>query len=96
MIYSNRYEVDILLREILDKMLLDHKKQLKLHYILSQPPENWPCFSGRVNCDLISKLVPKGDSYSYALICGPPGFVDQSCIPSLLLHGFDESRIVQF
>ncbi|KAF4949072.1 hypothetical protein FGADI_9146 [Fusarium gaditjirri] len=46
LIYANRTEQDILLREELDRFARRYPKNLKMYYMLDQPPENWKFGSG--------------------------------------------------
>lgn len=97
MVFANRYEIDILLREELDEFARQHPEQLQLHYLLSRPSEQWTQFKGHVNAALVSEVFPSGaDQKVFALLCGPPGFIEEACVPSLRSHGYELDRIVQF
>mmetsp|Transcript_21593 Transcript_21593/g.30942 ORF Transcript_21593/g.30942 Transcript_21593/m.30942 type:complete len:240 (+) Transcript_21593:2155-2874(+) len=100
LLFANRYEEDILLRSELDAFARDHPGQLTLHYLLSRPLETWKHFRGHVTKPLIKEILPAigngGKVGKFALLCGPPGFIDEACIPALLAHGFEPEHIVQF
>eukprot|EP01036_Dinobryon_divergens_P027779 gene27779-36606_t len=96
MIYANRYEVDILLREELDSLALSHPDQFSLHYVLSRPGDSWAHFKGHVSASLVGQVCPRGDELTYALLCGPPGFIDEACVPALRAHDYDAQHVVQF
>ena len=97
MIYSNRNDVDILLRPELDALLLAHPKRLKIHYTLTNVPNDnsWPHLGGRVNADMIRKYLPSGAADTFALMCGPPGLLDV-CTSALLNFGYSKKNCVYF
>jgi cytochrome-b5 reductase len=45
LLYANKTEEDIVLR----KELETQGNRIKLHYILDNPPNNWPYFKGHIN-----------------------------------------------
>ncbi|KAF5560703.1 NADH cytb-reductase [Fusarium napiforme] len=48
LIYANRTEQDILLREELDRFARRYPKNFKVYYMLDQPPPNWDFGSGMI------------------------------------------------
>ncbi|ORY63879.1 nitrate reductase [Pseudomassariella vexata] len=76
LIYANRTEEDILLRQEIEAFARRYPKNLKLHYLLDQPPENWAYGSGFVTKDLMAERFPKPNGKEATImICGPPGMV---------------------
>ncbi|KAF3034389.1 hypothetical protein E8E12_002902 [Didymella heteroderae] len=57
LLYANKTEVDILLKEELDKFA-EKYDQFKVQYVLSNPPETWHGGKGRVNKEMIEKFLP--------------------------------------
>lgn len=101
MLFANRYEEDILLHEELDAFHRGHPQQLSLHYLLSRPTESWTQYKGHVNEAIVKEIFARGDILEdgllpYALLCGPPGFIDEGCIPALKALGYTDDRIVKF
>ncbi|GMH33879.1 hypothetical protein BSKO_01713 [Bryopsis sp. KO-2023] len=73
LVYQNRYEKDILLRDEIDAMARKHSNQFRVCYVLSQPPSGWVGFSGRINADMLAQQLPPAHlSGSYVMVCGPP------------------------
>lgn len=96
-LYSNRHEVDILLKKELDELIAKYPVRLTMHYTLSSPPPeaDWKHLTGRVDDSMIRQTLPKGSSTTFALMCGPPGLLDV-CTASLATYGYDKDHIVYF
>lgn len=74
-IYTNKTEKDILLREKFDDLAQKKPEQFKIVYGLDQAPPNWPGFEGFLTTDIAKKLLPdpkRGDKV-HVFVCGPPG-----------------------
>lgn len=77
LIYANRTEGDILLREELEKFARRYPLNLKVHYLLDNPPENWTYGVGFVTKDLMAEKFPDPQADgSKVMLCGPPGMVN--------------------
>ena len=73
LIYANKTEEDILLRENLES--LAKAGLLKLYYTLDNPPKNWAYGSGFITQNMLEKnLPPPADSF--ACYCGPLPMTD--------------------
>ncbi|KAI5206947.1 hypothetical protein AUEXF2481DRAFT_42345 [Aureobasidium subglaciale EXF-2481] len=77
LVYANRTEDDILLRAELDAWAKAYPKNLKVHYMLDNPPEGWLYGSGFVTKDILEQYMPapSNDGSSKILLCGPPGMI---------------------
>ncbi|KAL5586818.1 hypothetical protein FOBRF1_016688 [Fusarium oxysporum] len=78
LIYANRTEQDILLREELDRFARRYPKNFKVYYMLDQPPANWKFGSGYVTRELMKEKLPSPSVDSKVFLCGPPGMVNAS------------------
>lgn len=78
LIYANRSEGDILLREELDKFARRYPKNFKVWYMLDQPPTDWKFGSGYVTKDLMQEKLPAAGVDTKVMLCGPPGMVNAS------------------
>lgn len=77
LIYANRSEGDILLREELETFARRYPNNLKLHYLLDNPPEGWQYGSGFVTKELMAERFPNPrDDGVKVMLCGPPGMVN--------------------
>ncbi|KAF3766494.1 hypothetical protein M406DRAFT_37509 [Cryphonectria parasitica EP155] len=77
LIYANRTEGDILLREELETFARRYPNNLKIHYLLDSPPENWTYGTGFVTKELMAERFPSPqEEGSKVLLCGPPGMVN--------------------
>lgn len=99
MIYANRTEEDILLKDALDALRQEHSDRFSLHYMLSRPkqPDNWDGLKGHINCDIVQSLIPRAAVHQYAMICGPSGFLTSSTA-ALVAHGYslENDTIISF
>lgn len=75
LIYSNKTEKDILLRERFDKIAQESPEQFKVVYGLDKAPANWPGFSGYLTPEIARQHLPdpKRGEKIHLFVCGPPG-----------------------
>lgn len=74
LIYANVTFEDILLKEDIDEIAKKHN-QIKVYYVLNNPPEDWKEGVGFVSKDMIQTFMPPPESNTKLLICGPPPMV---------------------
>lgn len=76
LVYANRTEEDILLRAELEAFARRYPKNLKIHYMLDQPPATgWAYGTGFVNKDVLAERMPAPAADTKVMLCGPPGMV---------------------
>ncbi|OPB44460.1 hypothetical protein A0O28_0027790 [Trichoderma guizhouense] len=76
LIYANRTEQDILLREELDAFARRYPKIFKVYYVLENHSSEWKFGSGYVTKDMMAEMFPSSsEEGSKVMICGPPGMV---------------------
>ena len=87
LLYANKTEEDILLRQELDAFA-EQYEQFSVHYVLGSPPNGWKGESGRVNKDMMEKYLPgpAGDD-SKVLVCGPDPMM-KAMVEALQQRGF--------
>ncbi|OIW32476.1 putative cytochrome b5 reductase [Coniochaeta ligniaria NRRL 30616] len=78
LIYANRTEDDILLRQELDTFAKRYPKNFKVYYMLDHPPADWAFGSGFVTQDIMAERLPAPGVDSKIMVCGPPGMVNAS------------------
>ena len=67
-----------------------------MHYVVSKPTESWTGGHGRITEALMrEKLFPSGPE-TLGLMCGPPGLLDNVCVPGLRAMGYSKERMVIF
>ncbi|KAJ5118487.1 Cytochrome b5 [Penicillium atrosanguineum] len=76
LIYANRSESDILLREELETFARRYPKNFKLWYMLDSAPEGWTYGSGYVDQTVLSEHLPAHSPDTKIFLCGPPGMVN--------------------
>ncbi|KAE8148614.1 hypothetical protein BDV25DRAFT_157960 [Aspergillus avenaceus] len=87
LIYANRTEADILLREELDTLAHKYPKNFKVWYMLDTAPEGWSYGTGFVNETVLSDKLTGPSRESKVLLCGPPGMM-QATKKTLVSMGF--------
>ncbi|KAH8649315.1 hypothetical protein BX600DRAFT_112604 [Xylariales sp. PMI_506] len=89
LIYANRTEQDILLREELERMARQYPKNLKIWYMLDQPPASgWAYGAGFVTRDIMAEKLPSASADTKVMLCGPPGMI-KAAKESLVGLGFE-------
>eukprot|EP00958_Prasinococcus_capsulatus_P024321 scaffold3768_cov376-Prasinococcus_capsulatus_cf.AAC.36 len=94
LIYANKSETDILVREDIDKFA--QKQNINRWYTVDNATPGWKFSSGYVNYDMIKKRCAPASATSIALLCGPPGFCKYACQANLEKLGYDENTIKNF
>ena len=72
----NRHEADILMRDELDRLSIEHFQRFTLTYTLTQPPSDWAGSWGRGDAALAREALPPPGADTLVLVCGTDGFVD--------------------
>ncbi|KAI1498748.1 cytochrome B5 [Biscogniauxia marginata] len=93
LIYANRSEGDIVLRKELEAFARWYPKNLRLHYLLETPPEDWAYGTGRVTKEVMEEMFPPPDTDSKVMVCGPPGMVT-AAKNSLVELGFEKPGLM--
>lgn len=77
LVYANRAEGDILLRAELEAFARRYPANLRLHYLLDNPPEGWAYGTGFVTKALMADKFPDPREEGVkVMLCGPPGMVN--------------------
>jgi cytochrome-b5 reductase len=78
LIFANRSEDDILLRDELQTFARRYPKNLKLWFMLDNAPPNWAYGSGFVTADVMREKLPAPGPETKFMLCGPPGMINAS------------------
>lgn len=92
LVYANRTEDDILLREELDRLAREYPNRLKVWYVVSRVKrveEEWRYSVGRINESILREHVPAGGPDTVGLICGPPQMIKAAVLPNLEKMNYD-------
>lgn len=93
LVYANRTEQDILLREKLDDWA--NKGKLVVYYTLDLPPDGWKYGAGFISLDMLKKYMPPVSSDTLVCHCGPP-LMNKLVRDHLLSIGFDSNQVFKF
>ncbi|KAJ4834618.1 hypothetical protein Tsubulata_014935 [Turnera subulata] len=88
-VYANRTEDDILLREELDSWAKEHER-LKVWYVVQESvKEGWQYSVGFITENILREHVPEGSDDTLALACGPPPMIQFAVQPNLEKMNYD-------
>ncbi|KAI4834193.1 hypothetical protein E4T44_08991 [Aureobasidium sp. EXF-8845] len=76
LVYANRSEADIMMRQKLETFAKESNGQFKVHFMLDHPSDGWTGGRGYVNVDVLEKYMPPIASDTKILLCGPPPMVN--------------------
>ncbi|KAK3123632.1 hypothetical protein QOZ80_8AG0633870 [Eleusine coracana subsp. coracana] len=100
LVYANRTEDDILLRDELDRWAKEYPDRLKVWYVIDQvkrPEDGWKYSVGFVTEAILRENVPEGGDDTLALACGPPPMIQFAIKPNLEKLKYDlESSFIAF
>jgi len=72
-VYANLSEKDILLKDQLDQLALNHRDRFKIHYTIDKAvTKTWKHDVGFVSQDMLKKYLPPPSDDSLIMVCGPP------------------------
>lgn len=89
LVYANRTEDDILLREELDSWAKEHERLKVWHVIQESIKEGWQYSVGFVTESILREHVPEGSDDTLALACGPPPMIQFAVQPNLEKMNYD-------
>ncbi|KIM37539.1 hypothetical protein M413DRAFT_13248 [Hebeloma cylindrosporum] len=91
----NRYLDDILCREELDRLALEHGPHFKLHYSLTGKPlpDDWPYSTGRITDEMLVSHLPVPGTDALVCVCGPPQ-MEESVKAALKRTGWEPPKQV--
>lgn len=88
-IYANRTEDDILLRDELDEWAKKHER-FKVWYVVQESvSEGWQYSTGFITEDILREHIPRGSPDTLALTCGPPPMIQFAVQPNLEKMKYD-------
>lgn len=88
-VYANRTEDDILLREELDAWASKHER-VKVWYVVEKAiKEGWKYSTGFITESIMREHVPMGSDEALALTCGPPPMIQFAVQPNLEKMNYD-------
>lgn len=107
MVYGNKAQKDILLKELLDKWSADYPTRLKVVHVLSDAADDstWTGPKGFITKELLAEQCPPASEDHMVMVCGPPPMYTALCGPrdkpeeltgALSEMGFTASQVFKF
>ncbi|GER49225.1 nitrate reductase [Striga asiatica] len=89
-VYANRTEDDILLRDELDSWARRYPDRVKVWYVVQESVrDGWEYSVGFVTEEILREHIPAAGDETLVLVCGPPAMMQFAVNPSLEKMGFD-------
>ncbi|CAN0362669.1 unnamed protein product [Ascophyllum nodosum] len=82
LIFANKSEDDILLRDMIEKLAAENPS-FKFHYTLDKAPQGWKHSQGFITTEMVSAHMPAPGPDTLILMCGPPPMLKFACSPAL-------------
>ncbi|XP_041833178.1 NADH-cytochrome b5 reductase 3 [Melanotaenia boesemani] len=92
LLFANQTDKDILLREELEEIQVNHPDRFKLWFTVDRAPENWEFSEGFISEDMVREHLPIPSDDTLILMCGPPPMIQFACNPNLDKVGHSNSR----
>ncbi|KAK3030292.1 hypothetical protein RJ639_038385 [Escallonia herrerae] len=89
-VYANRTEDDILLKDELDAWAEKYKDRVKVWYVVGEAlREGWKYSVGFITESIMREHLPESSADTLALACGPPPMIQFAVNPNLEKMGYD-------
>ncbi|KAG6550915.1 hypothetical protein Mapa_007530 [Marchantia paleacea] len=95
LIYCNRSEADIMLKDELDEWQEKHSNFRVWYTVTGQVREGWKYGTGRMSEKMMAEHLPPSASDTYAFICGPPT-LENTSYDTLERLGYDRKSCFSF
>ncbi|KAL0349645.1 UNVERIFIED_CONTAM: Nitrate reductase [NADH] [Sesamum radiatum] len=90
LVYANRTEDDILLKDELDAWAEKYPDKVKVWYVIQESiKEGWKYSLGFVTESVMREHIPESSETTLALACGPPPMLQFAVNPNLEKMGYD-------
>ena len=75
LIYSSRAASDVIARETLEAWASTHASRFRVHFTVTREPPSsaWTGARGRIDRQLLQRVLPPPSENPLVFICGPPG-----------------------
>lgn len=94
LVYGNKTEDDILVRDELEKAA-SSSSRFVLYYTLDFPPPNWKGRTGFITSRMIEECLPSPSLKPLIFLCGPP-IMESSCKSILQEMGYEKGSFMSF
>ncbi|KAG4954646.1 hypothetical protein JHK87_040240 [Glycine soja] len=88
-VYANKTEDDILLKEEMDVWTKKHSDRFKVWYVVETAREGWEYSVGFITESIMREHLPETSTDALALTCGPPPMIQFAVQPNLEKMGYD-------
>jgi len=96
LLFANKKEDDIILRDKLENRQEEFSHQYKFFYTLDEPSDNWSGYKGFINSDMITETMPAPSDDTLILLCGPPKMISEAVKPTLEQLNYSKDSIFTF
>ncbi|KAK3907454.1 NADH-cytochrome b5 reductase 2 [Frankliniella fusca] len=96
LLFANKSEEDIMLRDQLDELAARHPDQFKVWYTVDKAPQGWKYSEGFINADMIKGHLSPPSPDTFVFMCGPKPMIEKACKPALEALGYPTERVHKF
>ena len=96
LLFANKEERDIILRDKLENPDRDFSDRFKVHYTLDKAEDGWSGFMGFIDEEMIINTMPQPRDDTLILLCGPPKMNSEAVKPALEALGYTADMIFNF
>ncbi|KAG8389719.1 hypothetical protein BUALT_Bualt01G0008000 [Buddleja alternifolia] len=90
LVYANRTENDVLLKDELDRWAAENSDRVKVWYVVQESvKEEWKYSVGFISESVLREHIPESSEYTLALACGSPPMLQFAVNPNLEKMGYD-------
>jgi len=96
LIYANKTEDDILVKDLLDAAVKESKGRFTVTYALDFPPSGWKGKTGFITQEMIKGCLPPPSPDTLVLMCGPPPMIEYACKKNLDALEYPKAQYMSF
>jgi NAD(P)H-flavin reductase/cytochrome b involved in lipid metabolism len=96
LLFANKTEADIILRHPLAVFAKMKPKNIKIRFVLDNPPQKWDGEAGFVSEEMLRKYMPPPSKDSMIFLCGPPPMIKKALNPALKMLGYENEWVFRF
>lgn len=96
LIYANKTEDDILVKDLLDEAVKESNGRFTVTYTLDYPPSGWKGKTGFITQEMIKGSLPAPSKDVLVLMCGPPPMIEHACKKNLDALEYPKAQYMSF
>lgn len=87
--------MDVLIKENIDKIILNYPSNLKVHYMVTKGDSDWSGMTGHITKETLEKCMPKPSADTLIMYCGTKPF-NKFMSKTMTELGYSEDMLIKF